>query len=715
MNPIYRHKLTIGAKTYDVHPVYKDDMALDYQHESGEQFFRANLSGKMDFVGADASLIIGAPFTTEYIFTIECSIDGGITWTTFHVSKFYQTDCTIDVDDLKVTVKPNVKDRYQKVLDGMEKEYNLIDLLPVIEPIRMAKRGVIQIYGSGEDIVTNIYSGMSWEQDFDLSDRNPADYHFNSVSNRIEMSFGDNPPAGLEGTFTGIADADGNFRLENGLGVYYIVRYEYSSMQTHTDIVRYSDGEEIWRNINDTGLAIEFFRIGASYDTIQSSGYRTDIYARLLCDVASFVYNGTTYNTYGIAGDDPSYGGNYHYVIGYNTHSLVQSTRTSTTPTKWGRKNQQEYFNTPSDTYQYIPVGRSLWVNYSFWYLEEVSDIEIEVQSRKNYYLKDSYPLYSVIQVLLDKLETGVTFEGTAVYSQFLYGTNPLDRFYDVLPYITPKSNIIKGEYKDPASKAPITLAMIFGILRKAFGCYWFIDEQMKLHIEHISYFKNGGAYGGTHQVGIDLTAIHQPTNGKPWSFDTSNYQYDKEQMPARYQYGWMDDCTDIFDGKPINVVSTFVQTDKVEEINISNFSSDVDYMTIAPDNFSKDGFVLLMAKTDTQTGDKYLPIFIYQDAEYHEVHVQNWYASLQYLILRFLRSDLPTWTFNYGDDTDYLAFGIQRQKKQQVQIPLGDSTPDLLKLVRTAMGDGQVERMSINLSSRMAKTTLKYDTYAEE
>ena len=48
MNPIYRHKLTIGATTYDVHPVYKDDMALDYQHESGELFFRANLSGRYE-------------------------------------------------------------------------------------------------------------------------------------------------------------------------------------------------------------------------------------------------------------------------------------------------------------------------------------------------------------------------------------------------------------------------------------------------------------------------------------------------------------------------------------------------------------------------------------------------------------------------------------------------------------------------------------------
>lgn len=714
MNPIYRHKLTIGATTYDVHPVYKDDMALDYQHESGEQFFRANLSGKMDFVGADASLIIGAPFTTEYILTIECSIDGGITWTTFHVSKFYQTDCTIDVDDLKVTVKPNVKDRYQKVLDGLEKEYNLIDLLPIIEPIRMTKRGVIQIYGSGDDIITNIYSGISWEQDFDLSG-DPADFHFVNISNRIEMTFGENPPSGLGGVFTGISDEDGFFRLDNNEGVYYIVRY-YQGRDYYTDINRISDDETIWRSIGTEEYSITFLPEYTGMTRVTSTGSKSDIYARLLCDVTQVTIQGTTYNTYPIDGNDPAYGGNYHYVIGYASNNLIQSERTSTTPTQWGRKNQQEYFNTPDDLNYYIPVSRSQWVEHSFWYLEDDFDYDLELQSRKEYTLRDAYPLYSVIQVLLDKLETGVTFSNSATYSQFLYGsTNPLAMDYGVLPYITPKSNVIKGEYKDPAMKAPITLAMVFSMLKKAFGCYWFIDDSMKLHIEHISYFKNGGSYSGSHQVGIDLTAIHQPTNGKQWSFDTSNYQYEKEQMPARYQYAWMDDCTDLFDGKAIDIVSPFVQTDKVEDINIGNFSSDIDYMSIAPDNFSKDGFVLLMAKTDTQTGEKYIPFYYYQDTENHTQIVQNWYASLHYLILHFLRSDLPAWTFNYGDDTDYEAYGIQRNKKQQVQIPLGDSTPDLMQLVRTAMGDGQVERMSINLSSRMAKTTLKYDTYAEE
>jgi hypothetical protein len=258
--------------------------------------------------------------------------------------------------------------------------------------------------------------------------------------------------------------------------------------------------------------------------------------------------------------------------------------------------------------------------------------------------------------------------------------------------------------------KAPITLATVFDLLKKAFGCYWWIDDQMKLHVEHISYFKNGGTYTGTHQIGVDLTTLLEPTNKKPWSFGTNSYQFDKIEMPARYQYSWMDDGTEIFDGNAVDIVNDFVQTDKVEDINIGNFSSDIDYMQIAPENISKDGFALLMA-IENERGEMYVQFT--QLYHYRMMYVQNYYASLEYLILNYLVSDLPSWEYKYGDITyPYLAYGIQRGKKQTVQIPLGDTIPDMMKLVRTGLGDGQIEKMSINLSSRVAKTTLKYDTY---
>ena len=54
---------------------------------------------------------------------------------------------------------------------------------------------------------------------------------------------------------------------------------------------------------------------------------------------------------------------------------------------------------------------------------------------------------------------------------------------------------------------------------------------------------------------------------------------------------------------------------------------------------------------------------------------------------------------------------GTLRNRKQSVNVPTGDSDPDMNQLIKTGLGNGQIEKMSINLSSRMAKTTLRYAT----
>jgi hypothetical protein len=83
-------------------------------------------------------------------------------------------------------------------------------------------------------------------------------------------------------------------------------------------------------------------------------------------------------------------------------------------------------------------------------------------------------------------------------------------------------------------------------------------------------------------------------------------------------------------------------------------------------------------------------------------------------LMPAFLVSDLPSWTYQVNG-INYTSKGIQRSKKQTLPVPVGNTLPDLMKLVRTGIGDGQIEKMSINLASRMANTTLKYETYAAE
>ena len=54
--------------------------------------------------------------------------------------------------------------------------------------------------------------------------------------------------------------------------------------------------------------------------------------------------------------------------------------------------------------------------------------------------------------------------------------------------------------------------------------------------------------------------------------------------------------------------------------------------------------------------------------------------------------------------------YGIDRKKKQIVKYP-SDIDPNYLLLIKTSLGTGQIEKISVNLSSRMNTITLKYDT----
>lgn len=725
---LYRWRLTAGSVITEVYPVYKDDIALNYELESGQRFFRSKLSSKIDFVGADADIIINADFNTEFILDIRSSANYGVTWSLFHTCHFYKTDCTINEDDKKVTVQPQIIDKYTKILDGWEREYNLIDLLPVTERVTLKKRALLQLY-AGDGKVTNIFGGFSWEEDFDIGNGDPeATYHFHNnldiCSIKVDRFFV--PPServGLEKSFIAQPDANGEFETTNGEGVYKLVRVKVDGWW-HLRIIRLSDDVIVANYVNNNILLPTTEDIlFQDYQQISPEEWGRGvckyyaIYARWLCDVTSVTISGQSpQETLPLTSNDPSYGGNLHYVIGADV-SIVSSNNLSATATKWGKFDDTYYYDRPTEQGYFIPIARSYWSIASFWYKQRNNEYLYEEPAmQKSYELRDSYPLWSVLAVLLQANDTGVSFLPTTDYSEFLYSaTNPVNNQQIGVPHITPKSNILVGEYTQPAMKAPITLHDVLDMLKKAYNCYWFIDEYNHLRIEHISWFKNGGSYGGTHQIDVDLTARVVTRNGKPWSYGTNTWQFDKIEMPARYQYKWMDAGTDVFDGFPFEIQSPFVQTDKVEEITVSNFTSDLDYMQIAPENCSKDGFALLMVKNDGS--GNYVPIvFNYrtQDGGTCYYQSQNFYAAMKYLQAHFLCYDLPT--YDYICDSEQLtAPDIKRGKRQQVMIPYGNATPDTIKLIKTAMGDGQLQQLSLSLSSRMGKATLMYDTYENE
>ena len=731
MNVLYRWKMRVGGNTYDIHPVYKDDLSLNYERETGQQFFRAKLSSKITLVAKDAQLVINAAFSTEFIITIQKSADQGLTWSDYYTCHFFKTDCTINEDDLQVSVQPTVKDRYEVVLNGMEKEYNLVELAPAIEPVKAAKRPMLQIFVDGDTIVSCICGGNYFEVDH-IGGNTPGNCHFAGFPAMWEINIS-NAYLGFTTPFTGIFNGygyEGSQFFYNADNIYYIEYFEqhvpseqYGTFYTNGLYVRrVSDDEILW---SFTQMSINYIQpIGPSltidhvpeYSYLpQLTGSLSDInvYARYVMDVPGAEIGGQYEQFYEIESDDiVANNRNYNYCRGYSSIDIRQSTRYSDTPTKWGRNDNGQYFLPPDDEDEWYPVGQSQWVNTSSWIKYDAGMRQFEQLTTKEYVIRDCYPLWSVINVILRKIAPNITMEGSSTYSHFFYDDtqigNPADWLRNTRCFLCQKSNVLIGEYKEPAQKAMVKLKDVTEMLKKVFGCYWYIDSDNHFCVEHLQWFKNGGSYGSSPVIGYDLTQLINLPNGKPWAFGTSEYQFDKENMPARYQYEWMDKSTELFNGDAINVLSRFVQEDKVEEVTVANFTSDIDYMLLAGENCSKDGFALFQVVPDGNIWK--LPYQTFHREQY-QYRLQNYIVAMVYLQDKFLTYDMPSWTLEINDE-QVQAKGIQRNKKQTLAFPIGENDPELDKLVKTNIGNGQYDKVQINLSSRQSKTTLKYNTY---
>ena len=188
-------------------PIYKDDLAKEYELETNQRFYRAKLSGKISFIRDDYDFINTRPFDYEFLYGIDKSNDGGKTWVPYFSGKFMKTDCTFVDYDKKVTVQPDTIDDYNEVLAGLEKEYNLITLAPSIQRITINKRPLIQIYVPGDSIVSCFLGGTNWEQDANATtDQNALvrTYHFalSNILKEIQIT-SHGSPAVISGLYTG--------------------------------------------------------------------------------------------------------------------------------------------------------------------------------------------------------------------------------------------------------------------------------------------------------------------------------------------------------------------------------------------------------------------------------------------------------------------------------------------------------------------------------
>lgn len=794
MNPIYKFNLSInGVATQQAFPTYNDGLAINFDLQNGEKFFRANLSGEIIFSGPDFDRINTAAFDSRFSLVILISYNAGASWANYWTGTFYKTDCKFDEDTKTVVVTPTVQDRYNDILAGLDKEFNLIDLAPEIVEITADKRPMIQVYVPGDSVIACFLSGMWWEQDCEaVSSEQDLINHYYFALLKTQLVY----TASGAVTTEIVPGTDGNYT--------FAIRSEQSPLGNYwrAELVRLADGAT-WDYETAVDAPEPTLPLTLSADattwatgTVLMDSRTINIYGRYILDVDEIL----GLATYPIPDDDlvPD-NRNYRRVIGYAvSNTIFFSSQLTSIPTNWGMYQPGLYYAPPiNSNVEMFPVARSSWSIVSVWFAFASLDWFAESSGRKSFAIKDAFPLSSVISVLLKKIAPRITHAGTIVYSQFLYGINPITNINQQL-FITPKSNIISSGYDQPAQKAPITLRDVLNMLRDCFRCYWYIDSSNRLRIEHIRYFSNGGSYAGTPVVGVDLTMQRVPGNGKAWAFAKNQYKFDKPAMAARYQFGWMDDVTQLFEGYPIDIVSGFVNPENVEQITIGRFTSDIDFVLLNPESVSKDGFILLSASKETLQIqwqlNKYYNSIAYLDAtpynygagqlnvvqyrgqsihltlsaivgaycffvdennniiqriegnidanfvipqnaqylllsnyfddvpnpvvyidayrtqyyQYGNYWLQNGYAAFVYL-QQYYAWDMPAAYYAINGVT-YMASGVKKLKKQDVRFPaLID--PSINELIKTELGNGTIEKLSINLSSRNATATLSYDT----
>jgi hypothetical protein len=711
-------------------PVYKS-LSIVTEKQSGYEFYRRALDGNLKFLKQDYDYINALEFDARMLLDITDS-DGNIEPFT---GEFYKTDCKWDDDDRIVEVKTEPSDDYTQILSGLDKVFDLVQEAPELEEVIARRRPLIQVYIPGDLVITNFLGGTFWEQEIQIDpefDNNQLVNHyrfFNSKNIRVLPAA---YAASLSTDVTGEYDSsrvnlNGLYYIDEDTSTYFgFVRYRFTIKRVSDDFAMYQTPWTDFRqpSIND----VLFTGINGETGSFYFTEYR--IYVRYYTDLLEV--RGT--NTFPIPSEDiVANNNNYKRVIGYDVDDFSIYDETVPYPTKFGRLPE----DTPDAGKYYkelrvsaitglsnpLPVSSSNWKAVSLWFFNTDSIRLTELQDGMDFTFRDCFPLHSVIQILLRKIGSNVVFNNIPEHSKFLYdAVNPLGGFdyldfdsviidYDyagnLKHYITPKSNVLVGDYDQAAKKGEISLSQVLNILRDVYRCFWHVQDG-RLIIEHVVYYQNGGTYSLTPVLGTDLTQLNQPKNNRNWGYLQNRWEYDKESMPERFQFSWMDDVSLPFKGNAIEIISRYVQQGRSEDVTVNAITTDIDFIMANPQGISKDGFCL-MAAVEVD-GINRIPFIEYDLGYNSKVIMQNGFLSWLYLQPKFYVYDLPSDKVVINKEQENLAFNVSRKKKQEVVFP-SIGTIDPYKLIKTSLGDGIIEKMSLNMESLMVKATIKHDT----
>lgn len=708
----------------NVYPNYPQGLSLQSKRVSGERFRRTELSDGLVFEGPDFAWIVDQPFDTRFVLHMDT---GTMEWD----GVFWKTDCEFDADAQTCKVTPEPYDYYKALLDGYEKEYDLVRLAPASVQVGMLKRQILQVYamtdGVGDRVLTNFVGTTSWEQDIQVSysevthTKLTTDWKFTKVAEKAGFRIGGNgEDTYYYGTYVGDTSATitaggspvvfENTRFNLKIWMEYVSGVQYNMLYSalfvpgvDAEVTGTRYGEKVYEVSMPVPETIHLMTDG-SLEAVRVSSV---LYARAISGVSKG-------QAYSLLPSDDIIPQNLNYLWTANVvtgqDSYVISDETQYDPTPWGQDIFDDYFVSPGDNYS--PVSRSLWSPFSLWVSKLHADAVSASVAAEEYVLKDAYPIEDAINVLLAQItgDTDLPVTFSLSDSLFLSGGSPLRTGRRMV--ISQLTNVKKTYYQNAAQTGKVTLRQILDMLRDTMHLYWHIDSEGGLHIEHISWYMKGGTYATDSRVpAADLTAMGHPRNFKMWDFGTNKYSFDKVKLPERIEFSYASSQSEPFNGLPIQYQSGYVKKGQTERVTVSNFYADVDWLISGASGTGNDGWVVLDAG--------------YSDGEYsmsvvsvtlagEDYSLQNGHMAFAFLEQTYFSNDMSAPVAYFGDTDSAMTYiSAVRARTQKVEFPRTTAMSDF-DLVKTGIGTGDIESIDYKLNSGSALADLKLPTEDE-
>lgn len=730
-----------------VHPLFDNDQEKEFTLYEDQVFFRETFSKGFTIYGDQYIPIKNAAVEAEFIMQVQrLTSTNPVTWEVFYEGYFTKFDVEYfdDVYNRAEGIKLIPNDVYRKVLEGWDKEINLIDLGVEKETISYKRYAILQLYIRGVNTakLVNYSKGNIWEsdQDFRLS-------HYELLDDKFQY-FGDGELGGpgdiadeamrsntilLFGDTTALTfpDAVGTYEWTSDGDIGGTLYRDYDKVGGGTFFIRY---------ITDTGLIQlkpigggDTYMIGTDYGFSASGNIISffnnddypgeiihmvifDTYIRLLCDAASTApiptdalpaepavpaFGRKRYRT-GLTFSDVLFSMNYDHTPTDNGYGIVISPP--------ALQFTGDYYH-PSGATKRWPIAKNFWHDMSMW-LTTITGVPLSTEDlmdevAQTIQMPDAYSLQKVLRAVFKKLDTNILHEAeTSAYSNFLYSDiNPLSGVAQGTYYLTAKSNITKPNYDKGATKVLIKPKELLRSLRLMFFELMFdVLPNKTLRLEHRYFYDQGGTYAAAGLVGLNLNTQQEPHVKKPWEFDFSKYSFDKQNIKGRIRRKWMDTVSDFFEGEPIEILSVQANKEESDDEPVPIITTDLNYIDTNPETIRNEGLCMF----EVVAGAVVEPL-VYNEDLGDYVPIQNGNLSFTTLAANFARFYMPARQVNINGQ-NVTAVAVWRQKKQNVEFDYPNDFDKQL-LVRTTLGKGKIEKASHNLGSDKVTLTLKHLT----